>query len=164
MAMAVTFTACEPNNETTENETTGKSLIFCCGQDTITAGSIYTSSKLDEAYAELGITRFSPEINLIGDTNGEVTITVESLNETAIDVCVFGSCKRTIAALNYTITASGNISSATPLPLDIHYSVPVDVNTPQVFHAEALITAYYEGEEDNAVSFTLVMTDDAEEE
>lgn len=156
MAMAVTFTACEPNNETTGNENTEKSLIFRCGQDTITAGRIYTSSKLDEAYAELDIIRFAPGIDLVGDTDGKVKIIVESLNETAIDVCTFGSCKRTNATLDYTVTAFGDINAGTPLPLDIHYTpTPSDI-----YRAEVLITAYYEGEESNSISFTLVMTNE----
>lgn len=140
MAMTVTFTACETEEEA------GKALTFLCGQTPITNGSTYTSTTLDEDSV------FVPGIDLMGDAAGNVVVTVKSLNETTITICGFGSCLPTLPYLEYTATASGSISANTPCPLDIHYE-PTKENP----RAEALITAWYEGEEKNAISFTLVM-------
>ena len=144
VAMAVAFTACEPEENTEAN---AKTLTFLCGSNTISNGSTYTSSTLGEDAI------FLPGIDLKGDTDGTVCVTVKSLDETMIAICGFGSCQMTLPYLEYTTTASGEINANTPFPLDIHYEPTADKPS-----ASALITAYYEGEEDNAVSFTLVMT------
>ena len=152
MAMAVVFTACEPEPEKIdENE---KTLAFVCEGETIAEGSTYTSTKLDENYAALGMTRFVPGIDLVGSTNGKVIVTVKSLNQTMVEICAFGGCQMTLPYLNYVTDASGEITANTALPLDIHYT-PTGEGP---FRAEALITACYEGDEKNAISFTLVMT------
>lgn len=151
MAMATAFTACEPEEVKIDKE---KVLAFVCDGKIIEEGSTYTSSKLDEEYADMGMTRFAPGISLAGDTDGKVTVTVKSLNQAMVEVCTFGGCQMTLAHLNYTTNASGEITANTPIPLDIHYS-PREEGT---HRAEALVTAYYEGEEEKAVSFTLVMT------
>ena len=142
MAMAVIFTACEPEPETIDGNE--KALAFLCDGQTIATGSTFTSS-------------FAPEIDLFGDADGEVSVTVQSLNQSVISICGFGNCQLTSAAWGYATTASGNIVANTSLPLEIHYE-PTSPNAPQ--YAKALITAYYEGEEDNAVSFTLVMANE----
>lgn len=155
MAMAVTFTACEPEPENIdENE---KALAFLCDGQTIADGSTYTSSKLDESYAALGMTRFVPGIDLVGDADGKVTVIVKSLNETMVEICAFGGCQITLPYLGYVTSVSGDITANTALPLDIHYT-PVTSGGDEGHCAKALVTAYYEGYEDEAVSFTLVMT------
>ena len=73
-----------------------------------------------------------------------------------VEICAFGGCQMTLPYLNYITDASGEISANTPQPLDIHYTPTGEAP----FRAEALVTAYYEGEEDNAISFTLVMTNE----
>ena len=152
MVMAVTFTACEPEPEKVdENE---KALAFVCDGETIAEDTTYISSKLDEAYTAMGMTRFVPGIDLVGDTDGKVIVTVKSLNQTMVEICAFGGCQMTLPYLNYTTDASGEITANTALPLDIHYTPTGDAP----FRAEALVTACYEGDEKNAVSFTLVMT------
>ena len=154
MVMAVAFTACEPEEALIdENE---KSLAFLCEGKAIADGSTYTSTKLDEAYQALGITRFVPGIDIMGDADGKVVVTVKSLNKTMVEICAFGGCQMTLPYLNYITDASGEISANTPLPLDIHYTPTGEAP----FRAEALVTAYYEGEKDNAISFTLVMTNE----
>ena len=144
VAMAVVFTACEPEENT---EASAKTLVFLCDANSIPNGSTYTTSTLGEDAV------FLPGIDLKGDTDGTVCVTVKSLDETMIAICGFGSCQMTLPYLEYTTTASGEINANTPFPLDIHYEPTADKPS-----ASALITAYYEGEEDNAVSFTLVMT------
>ena len=129
-------------------------MAFFCNGRTIANGSTYTSSKLDENYEALGMTRFVPGIDLVGDTDGKVIVTVKSLNQTMVEICAFGGCQMTLPYLNYTTDASGEITANTALPLDIHYTPTGD----GPFRAEALVTACYEGDEKNAVSFTLVMT------
>ena len=133
-----------------------KELTFLCGADTIANGSTYVSSKLDEAYLALGMTRFVPGIDLVGDKDGMVTITVQSLNETMVEICAFGGCLMTLPFLDYATSASGEITAGTVLPLEIHYT-PSGAGP---HRAEALITVHYEGEEDKAASFTLVMTNE----
>ena len=152
MAMAAVFTACEPEKVIDEDE---KNLAFLCGSEAIKNGSTYTSTKLDEAYLEMGMTRFIPGISLMGDSDGKVVVTVKSLNETSVEICAFGGCQMTLPHLGYETSASGTITANTELPLDIHYS---PMTAEGIQRAEALITAYYEGYEEDAVSFTLVMT------
>lgn len=142
IAMAVIFAACEPEPETIDGNE--KALAFLCDGQTIATGSTFTTS-------------FAPEIDLFGDADGEVSVTVQSLNQSVISICGFGNCQLTSAAWGYATTASGNIVANTSLPLEIHYE-PTSPSAPQC--AEALITAYYKGEEDNAVSFTLVMVNE----
>ena len=159
LAMTTVFTACDPEEKTKIDEDE-KNLTFLCDSVTIADGSTFTSSKVDETLLEMmGKYQFTPGISLVGDCDGKIIVEVKSLNETEIDVCMSFQCRTTSENNDYTVNATSDIVANTPLALDIHYSVPVNVNTPQVFRAEALITAYYEGEEDNAVSFTLVMTD-----
>ena len=158
LAMTTVFTACDPENRTTIDEDE-KNLTFLCGSETIANGNTFTSSKFDKALLEMmGTYRFTPDISLVGDCDGKIIVEVKSLNETKIEVCAFNSCQITLPTWDWTTSIKGDITASQELPLDIHYSVPTDVNTPQVFHAEALITAYYEGYEEKAVSFKLVMT------
>lgn len=147
MTMATTFTACEPEAKIDEDE---KTLAFLCGQTPIASGSTFTSSTLDSTYLEMGMTRFVPGIDLVGDSDGKVIVIVESLNETMVEVCAFNACKR-----GSHVTASGAITANTPQPLDIHYTLSGE----DPHRAEVLVTAYYEGRENEAISFTLVMTD-----
>lgn len=151
MAMTAVFTACEPEKVIDEDE---KNLAFLCGSESIKSGSTYTSTKLDSTYLEMGMTRFVPGIDLVGDANGKVVVTVKSLNKAMVEMCAFGGCQMTLPYLEYTASASGDITADTPLPLDIHYTPTGE----GAHRAVALITAYYEGYEKDAVSFTLVMT------
>ena len=144
MAIVAVFTACEPEN----SEDQEKAIAFVCEGKTIADGSIYTSPTLGDGSI------FLPNISIKGKMDGTVFVTVKSLNETMIAICGFGSCQMTLPYMEYTTTASGEISANTPFPLEIHYEP--QANKPS---AEALITAYYEGQEEDAVSFTLVMTD-----
>lgn len=153
MAMATAFTACEPEPEKIDEDE--KSLAFLCDGEAIAEGSTHTSSKLDEEYTAMGMTRFVPGIDLVGDTDGKVIVTVKSLNQAMVEICAFGGCQMTLPYLDYTTSASGEITADTSIPLDIHYTP----TTPGEGHrAEVLVTAYYEGYEEDAVSFTLVMT------
>ena len=77
MAMAVTFTACDPNPEEKIDEDE-RTLAFLCDGEAIASGSTYTSSKLDEAYTAMGMTRFVPGIELVSDFDGKVVVTVEN--------------------------------------------------------------------------------------
>lgn len=131
-----------------------KELTFLCGADTIANGSTYISSTLDEAYLALGLTRFVPGVDLVGDKDGAITITVQSLNETMVEICAFGGCQMTLPFLDYTTSVTGEITAGSILPLEIHYTP----GGSGPHRAEALVTVSYDGEEDKAASFTLVMT------
>ena len=150
MAMTVTFTACNPDEETTSDE--ASSLMFLCDNDTIAAESIYISSQLKESFGDIQIT---PDVKLIGNKSGSVVIMVAALNQTQIDFCMSFQCRTTSEDNNYAVSATSDIVANTPLTLDIHTTVPQPESS---YRSEALITAYYEGEEDNAINFTLVMT------
>ena len=134
MAMIAVFTACEPEEEP-------QMLSFVCDGKAIADGSSYTTSNTN------------PDINLIGEVNGKATVVLKSLNQTQITMCAFDACVATLPIFNYEATNDGEITAGTALPLGIHYAPTEDV-----YRAEALVTAYYEGHEDKAVSFTLVMT------
>ena len=154
MAMVAVFTACEPEEETIDKDE--RALAFLCDGNAISSGSTYTSSKLDEAYTTMGMTRFVPGIDLVGDADGKIVVIVESLNKAMVEMCAFGGCQMTLPHLEYMATASGDIRANTPLPLDIHYT-PTETSS-EGHRAVALVTAYYEGSETDAISFILVMT------
>ncbi len=154
MAMTAVFTACEPEKVIDEDE---KNLAFLCGSESIKSGSTYTSTKLDSTYLEMGMTRFVPGIDLVGDANGKVVVTVKSLNKAMVEMCAFGGCQITLPHAGYATSVSGTITAGTRLPLEIHYT-PTSKPEDDIYRAEALITAYYEGYEEDAVSFKLVMT------
>ena len=153
MAMTAVFTACEP--ETIDEDE--KALAFVCGTEGIKDGSTYTSTTLDPTFQALGVTRFVPGINLVGDADGKITVIVKSLNETMVEICAFGGCQITLPYLGYVTSVSGDIAANTALPLDIHYT-PVTSGGEEGHCAKALVTAYYDGDEANSVSFKLVMT------
>lgn len=154
MAMVAVFTACEPEN-TDKDE---KNLAFLCGSESIKESSTYTSTALDTTLLTLfGTTRFVPGIDLVGDNDGKVNIIVKSLNETMVEICAFGGCQITLPHAGYVTSVSGELTAGTKLPLEIHYT-PTSKPEDGIYRAEALITAYYEGYEEDAVSFTLVMT------
>ena len=134
-----------------------KALTYLCDEDTIANGSTFTSSKLDEAYTAMGKTRFVPGITLVGDRDGQVVVTVKSLNETMVEICAFGGCQMTLPHLGYQTSATGEISARTRIPLDIHYTPAKASDT---YRAEALISVYYEDKPDEVASFTLVMTNE----
>ncbi|MBR5846320.1 MAG: Omp28 family outer membrane lipoprotein [Bacteroidaceae bacterium] len=134
-----------------------KALTYLCDEDTIANGSTFTSSKLDEAYTAVGKTRFVPGITLVGDRDGQVVVTVKSLNETMVEICAFGGCQMTLPHLGYQTSATGEISARTRIPLDIHYTPAKASDT---YRAEALISVYYEDKPDEVASFTLVMTNE----
>lgn len=159
LAMTTVFTACDPEDKTKidENE---KNLAFLCGSETIADGSTFTSTTLDSTMQALGITRFAPGISLVGDCDGKIIVEVKSLNETMIEVCAFSSCQITLPLLNWATSVEGDITAGQELALDIHYT-PIGDATHH--RAESLITAYYEGYEEKAISFKLVMTDAKEE-
>lgn len=156
MAMTAVFTACEP--ETIDEDE--KALAFVCGTEGIKDGSTYTSTTLDPTFQALGVARFVPGINLVGEKAGKVTVIVKSLNETLVEMCAFGGCQLTLPYLGYVASASGDITADAALPLEIHYT-PGAIN--DAHRAEALITAYYDGDEANSVSFKLVMTNEGVE-
>ena len=135
-----------------------KELTFISGEDTIANGSTYVSSQLDEGYLALGMTRFVPGIELVGDRDGRITVTVESLNQTMIEICAFGGCQMTLPYLDYKTSVSGDIVAGAPLPLEIHYTPSGE----GVHRAEALVTVHYEGEESKSANFILVMTNATE--
>ena len=135
IAMATVFTACEPEEEP-------KMLSFVCDGKTIADGSTFITPNTN------------PDINLIGEVNGKATVVLKSLNQVQITMCAFDACVATLPIFNYEATNDGEITAGAALPLGIHYSPTEDAP----YHAEALITAYYEGKEDKAVSFTLVMS------
>ena len=154
MAMTAVFTACEPEKVIDEDE---KALAFVCGTEGIKDGSTYTSTTLDPTFQALGVTRFVPGINLVGDSDGKVNVIVKSLNETMVEICAFGGCQITLPYAGYVTSVSGDLTAGTELPLDIHHT-PTSKPEDGIYRAEALVTAYYEGYEEDAVSFTLVMT------
>ena len=161
IAMSVMFTACEPEPENIDKDE--KNLAFLCGSESIKEGSIYTSTTLDTTLLTLfGTTRFVPGIDLVGDNDGKVNIIVKSLNETMVEICAFGGCQITLPHAGYATSVSGTITAGTRLPLEIHYT-PTSKPEDDIYRAEALITAYYEGYEEDAVSCKLVMTNEGVE-
>ncbi len=129
------------------------------GEDIENGATVY-SSRMDEVIASLpaplGGIRFIPEITLTSSVDAHnVHITLESIDEPKVELelCSFdGTC--TAATFS---EKTGDLQAGVPEDAQIH--------APKVEHGtvvtrRALVSAWYEGQEANKVSFTLVMTND----
>lgn len=135
------------------------------GQD-IENGSTFYSMDYNEIIFGFGNLTFTPEIYLRGDETRTVHVRVESLDECAVwAFCAFdGSCINTLESTNYvaektSILIDANTGNRGDANLQLE-CILGKVDATQTYTRRLLVSAWYEGEENNKVSFTLVVTTD----
>ena len=135
------------------------------GKDIENGATVY-SSRVDEDMLHVGdemgmpalnALRFMPEITLTSSVAASnVHITLESIDEPKqdLELCSFdGQCQASTF-----IEKVGEMEAGVALDAQIH--VPAIRPADQIITRRALVSAWYEGQEANKVSFTLVMTND----
>ena len=135
------------------------------GKDIENGATVY-SSRVDEDMLHVGdemgmpalnALRFMPEITLTSSVAASnVHITLESIDEPKqdLELCSFdGQCQASTF-----IEKVGEMEAGVVLDAQIH--VPAIRPADQIITRRALVSAWYEGQEANKVSFTLVMTND----
>ena len=135
------------------------------GEDIENGATVY-SSKVDEdmlhigdamGFPSLNALRFMSEVTLTSSVSASnVHITLESIDDPKVDLelCSFdGQCQASTF-----IEKVGEMEAGIALDAQIH--VPAIRPADQIVTRRALVSAWYEGQEANKISFTLVMTND----
>ena len=138
-----------------------QTLTFYNGETPIVSGSEVVSMRYDEIYASLpGLEalKFLPEISLVSDGDAAVRVMLKALDGQEIAICAGGDCVYT-SAPDWTQTKNIALVANTPLDMEIDYNAGKGTFG-KIVTARAEVAAWYEGNEDSKISFTLVMTSD----
>lgn len=143
-----------------------QTLSFTQDGKAIANGSTFTSDRINEAYAEIGMRFFDPEIVLTCDADAEVVVQVDaSATKDAVQFCGNlgdgGQCITASPENNYLLEKSGTFSSGKGVNLLVEYNAGVGSMTDgKVYTIKAKVSAWVKGKEGEKVSFNLVMTND----
>lgn len=143
-----------------------QTLSFSHNGEAIANGSTFTSERIDELYAEMGIRFFDPEIVLTCDADAEVVVQVDaSATKDAVQFCGNlgdgGQCITASPENNYLLEKSGTFSSGKGVNLLVEYNAGVGSMTDgKIYTIKAKVSAWVKGKEGEKVSFNLVMTND----
>ncbi len=143
-----------------------QTLSFSHNGEAIANGSTFTSERIDELYAEMGIRFFDPEIVLTCDADAEVVVQVDaSATKDAVQFCGViggdGNCITASPENNYLLEKSGVFVSGQGVNLKVDYNAGVGSMTDgKVYTIKAKVSAWVKGKEGEKVSFNLVMTND----
>ncbi len=143
-----------------------QTLSFSHNGEAIANGSTFTSERINELYAEMGIRFFDPEIMLTCDADAEVVVQVDaSATKDAVQFCGNlgdgGQCITASPENNYLLEKSGTFSSGEGVNLLVEYNAGLGSMTDgKVYTIKAKVSAWVKGKEDDKVSFNLVMTND----
>lgn len=143
-----------------------QTLSFSHNGEAIANGSTFTSERINELYAEMGIRFFDPEIMLTCDADAEVVVQVDaSATKDAVLFCGNlgdgGQCITASPENNYLLEKSGTFSSGEGVNLLVEYNAGLGSMTDgKVYTIKAKVSAWVKGKEDDKVSFNLVMTND----
>lgn len=143
-----------------------QTLSFSHNGEAIANGSTFTSERINESYAEMGIRFFDPEIMLTCDADAEVVVQVDaSATKDAVQFCGNlgdgGQCITASPENNYLLEKSGTFSSGEGVNLLVEYNAGLGSMTDgKVYTIKAKVSAWVKGKEDDKVSFNLVMTND----
>ena len=130
----------------------------------IAPGSTLYSADYDEMIYNFGNLSFKPEIYILGDDSRTAYVSLHSIVPQSVrwGLCSLDypntGCSNPKPEDNYTVTKWGVIAAGR---MDLQAELllgKVDVNETHTYPAE--ITAWYEGDEANKVTFTLVCTTD----
>lgn len=143
-----------------------QTLSFTQDGKAIANGSTFTSDRINEAYAEIGMRFFDPEIVLTCDADAEVVVQVDaSATKDAVQFCGNlgdgGQCITASPENNYLLEKSGTFSSGKGVNLLVEYNAGVGSMTDgKIYTIKAKVSAWVKGKEGEKVSFNLVMTND----
>lgn len=133
------------------------------GKDIENGATVYSMEYNEIAYDLMGSLTFNPEIYIVGDQSRTVHVTVESLDKLPNwGLCAFENpnpqCVNTLESTNYVAEKWGTIQNGN---MNVQIECPMGrVDVSQTHTYRALVSAWYEGDEANKVSFTLVLTTD----
>lgn len=143
-----------------------QTLSFSHNGEAIANGSTFTSERINELYAEMGIRFFDPEIMLTCDADAEVVVQVDaSATKDAVQFCGNlgdgGQCITASPENNYLLEKSGTFSSGKGVDLQVEYNAGVGSMTDgKIYTVKAKVSAWVKGKESEKISFNLVMTND----
>ena len=141
-----------------------QTLTFYNEGQPIENGSEVVSSRYNEMFAEYGKQlKLEPAITLTSSADAEVGtvyVTLKSLDQHSVGICVWGKCENAEANNEWTVLKSNNakLSADTPENMDIDYigeREPIPFGT--VVTVKSEVSAWYKGNEASKISFTLVM-------
>lgn len=134
--------------------TANAQLSFMCNDKEIPNGSTFTSSQTDPGFDAIGSVFFTPHICIKSEITENVTVNVRSLDGRDISLCFGGNC------INGTsLTKQGQVEAGIARDIEIDAGGQATTGT-QTYKAE--IVAYVTGKEDEAISMTLIMTNDVD--
>ncbi len=130
--------------------------------DSVVSSRYYEESK--EIFNELKLT---PEITLMSSVDadaGKVCISLKSLDRYSVEICAGGACISAGSENNWTILKKNTekLFAGKPVDMGIDYwgeegnAIPFG----KIVTVRSEVSAWYEGNEDSKISFTLVMTSD----
>lgn len=142
-----------------------QTLTFYNEGQPIENGSEVVSSRYNETIAEYGKQlSLEPAITLTSSADSEVGtvhVTLKSLDQHSVGICAWGTCENAGANNEWTVskTNADTLFAGTPENMGIDYTGEGNVTIPfgTVITVKSEVSAWYEGNEDSKISFTLVM-------
>lgn len=135
-----------------------QTLTFSHDGVAIENGSTFYSHDVDDFFETMDITKFVPKIYLSSDVAAKVCVSVVSLDKVKIQMCAFGGCIWTGNENNFKAQRDVDWTAGENVDLQLDWNAGMLQGA--IATARAEISAWYEGQEANKVSFTLVMTND----
>lgn len=115
---------------------------------------------MNEKLLPFGVTKFEPEIDLSSDVAANVYVSIQSLDEVSVELCAIdGTCVTTDADKGYVAQKNGEWTANEVVDMQIHWKAGA-LQAGAIATTHVVVSAWYEGQEANKVSFTLVMTND----
>lgn len=138
-----------------------QTLTFSHDGVAIENGSTFYSRDIDEQYINLlGQTRFVPDIDLSSDVAAKVYMSVQSLDKVSVEFCAIdNTCVTTKVDNEFVAKKEGEWAINELVNMQIHWNAG-KLQTNETATTHVVVSAWYEGQEANKVSFTLVMTND----
>lgn len=142
-----------------------QSLVFQLGEQEIANGSTVYYSENEEIPFLFGILQFNPKIYLKGDASKTVYASIEAIEGENLErwgLCAYNNpqtgCVNTLASTDYAVTKWGLLTDGC-LDQKIDFILS-SFDSSKTLLEKARVSAWYEGEESEKISFTLVVTTD----
>lgn len=136
--------------------TASAQLTFCCNDKEIANGSTFATDTADPTFTGYGFVKFTPHICVKNASAGNVTVKVRSLTDKKVDFCFGGNCVP--VGSDFTVKQA-DVEAGIAKDLEVDAG-GMGVTGTQTYKAE--IVAYETGKEDEAISMTLIMTNDVD--
>ena len=133
-----------------------QTLTFSHDGVAIENGSTFYSRDIDEQYINLlGQTRFVPDIDLSSDVAAKVYMSVQSLDKVSVEFCAIdNTCVTTKVDNEFVAKKEGEWAINELVDMQIHWNAG-KLQTNETATTHVVVSAWYEGQEANKVSFTL---------